>query len=419
MHALFSKSLGDINSGDVSDLAKSGHPETEEVEFKVDVPAREGGRDGWHTGSKSISDFGRNKLLKEIIAFANAHGGHLLLGIDETKDNPRRAKEVVPVPRCADLAEILKLQIRDCIEPGLSLVGVRGIPMDNSGNGVVVVRIPQSRAAPHRLRQTNECYMRHSDRCETMTMREIQDLTIQRARGDDRINMLFSERRDAFHEWMRGPITTSGNGQVTGCRVTLIPSTDLYLYPLHKNPSFNPEALGVEANYAAGGSVSFVIPHGFFFHRPIVRGVRFSDKRDAPNLILDAQSSGLIEILFRDSTSSDGRFFAGWIIGTFFNGLEAANTFRCAAGSPETEYQLELEVMSTTQPMVPIYSNEAQYRGGPLGSSPRSPCLYPRMSFGSAEDNKVRLVEQAYADVLNSCGVSFTERIKSLHPSKH
>lgn len=416
MHALFSKSLGEINSGDVDDLAKSGHPETEEVEFKKNVPSRQP-KDRWYDGATSIGEHGRNKLLGEIIAFANAHGGHLLLGIDETDDHPRRAKAVVPIPRCADLAENLKLQIRDCIEPGLSLIGVRGIPMDNSGNGVVVVRIPQSRAAPHRLRQTNECFMRHSDRCETMTMREIQDLTIQRARGDDRINMLFSERRDAFHEWMRGPI--DGNGKATGCRVTLVPSSELYLYPLHKHASFRPRMYQFKATYERGGNIEIGLPEGADFVRPIVRGVRYSNRQNNPDVLLDAHTSGLIEVLFRDHNHDDGRFYEAWILGVVCNGLQMANDFRCAAGAPEVEYQLEFEVMSQSLPTVPIFSIERYVRESPPGNSPASPCLYPRMSLGDLEHDKKQLVEYALADIRNSCGVSFSERVVSVTRYPH
>ena len=53
-----------------------------EIEFKETLPARDG-RDAWLDGGNRIGDRARNKILEEVIAFANAYGGTLLLGISE------------------------------------------------------------------------------------------------------------------------------------------------------------------------------------------------------------------------------------------------------------------------------------------------------------------------------------------------
>jgi hypothetical protein len=38
-------------------------------------------------------------LLREVIAFANAQGGNVIVGMDETRDDPPRAAAICPLPR--------------------------------------------------------------------------------------------------------------------------------------------------------------------------------------------------------------------------------------------------------------------------------------------------------------------------------
>ena len=52
--------------------------------------------------------------------------------------------------------------------------------------------------APHRHTVTKECYIRRADRTEKMTMREIQDLTLQVERGLVKIERRFGEREELF-----------------------------------------------------------------------------------------------------------------------------------------------------------------------------------------------------------------------------
>ncbi len=109
----------------------------------------------------------------------------------------------MPLPRCADLAERLRLQCRDCIEPQVSLLEVGAVPIEDDGSGVIVIRVPKSRMAPHRHSATKECYIRRADRSEKMTMREIQDLTLQVERGLAAIDAAFDTRFSLFVERLR------------------------------------------------------------------------------------------------------------------------------------------------------------------------------------------------------------------------
>ena len=177
MGDLLSKEINEIQWSDLEDLIKDNSSEDERLEFKSALSSK-GRDDPWYSGASDIGDKARNELLEEVIAFANACGGCLVLGMEETPDKPPRAAKIRPVPRCVELADRLALQARDCIEPKLPVIHIRGIPTGPDGAGVVVVRVETSRLRPHRLLANKECYVRRHDRSEKMTMREIRDLTL-------------------------------------------------------------------------------------------------------------------------------------------------------------------------------------------------------------------------------------------------
>jgi hypothetical protein len=160
-------------------------------------------------------------MLAEVIAFANSQGGSVILGIAETSDNPPRAHAATPVPRVGDLAQRFEDQARSCIEPSLSRLRIRAIETDGQGGGVVVFRVPASRTAPHRLTTTRESYVRRGSSTVKMTMREIQDMTINVARGLAGIDASFTNRRSAFERWVKTELHT------VAYRVTALPLTDL------------------------------------------------------------------------------------------------------------------------------------------------------------------------------------------------
>ncbi len=158
MLPLFSKQLEAVELDNINQLISEGYPEGSTVEYKESLPHSKGGQDPWFTGDSQIRDYARNKILAEVVAFANSHGGHVLIGIKESTEKPPRAEGISPIPRCAELAEKLRLMARDNIEPQLPVVMTWGVEVDPDGAGVVIIRVPQSRAAPHRLKPNKECY---------------------------------------------------------------------------------------------------------------------------------------------------------------------------------------------------------------------------------------------------------------------
>lgn len=193
---VLSKPADRIGVADVQALIDSEVPEGEQIEFKEALPAEKGKTDPWMDGKNGIGNYARDSILEEAVAFANAHGGALLLGIGESTSPAKSAiaANISPIPRCADLAERLKLAFRDCVEPQLPMLEIFSVATENDG-GIIVIRVGRSRVAPHRIRTTRHCPVRRSDRCERMTMREMQDMTLNLSRGLERLEQRLRSAR--------------------------------------------------------------------------------------------------------------------------------------------------------------------------------------------------------------------------------
>jgi predicted HTH transcriptional regulator len=180
------KPLAELTSTDIQLLIEDEWVEDELLEFKQSLSHTSAGKpDPWFVAQDAIGPGTKRDLLAEVVAMANSYGGDVVLGIVEADEKPPRAVGLNPLPKCVELASRLEHAARDLIKPQIPMLGVRGIPTDGA-SGVVVFRIPKSRSAPHRLEMKGiekECYKRAGERTETMSMREIQDLTFSVSRG--------------------------------------------------------------------------------------------------------------------------------------------------------------------------------------------------------------------------------------------
>ena len=114
-------------------LVSAGVAEGREIDFKLELP---GG-----------SDADKKELLSDVCSFANAGGGDILYGVDET-GGVAVGVPGVAVPD-AD-AEIWRLDsvIRGGLDPRMAGLRIEVVPL-TGGRSVVVLRIPRSFARPH------------------------------------------------------------------------------------------------------------------------------------------------------------------------------------------------------------------------------------------------------------------------------
>ena len=223
MTAILSKPADRIGPGDIQALVAESVPESAQIEFKAGLPAKgSGDPDPWMQGDGRIGDRARNEILEEVVAFANAYGGALVLGIAEDGAKPPVAAGITPLPRCADLAERFRNVFHACVEPQLAALEIAAIRTAGD-DGTVVLRTGRSRYGPHRVIPTLKCTVRRDDRCESLSMREIQDMILNLARGTERLERRLQERSKIFGEEYKRLETPD---DAFGFRMTAVPVGD-------------------------------------------------------------------------------------------------------------------------------------------------------------------------------------------------
>jgi hypothetical protein len=381
---VFQKSLSELNHTDIQGAVDAAVQEGSDVEFKEALPARSGD-DPWLGGGNHIGDRARNEILAEIIAFANTYGGTLILGIKETTDKPARADRITPIPRCVELAERLRLQCRDCIDPQIPTIEIIGIPiLKESGAGVVVVRLQRSRMAPHRHASTRECYKRHADRTEKMTMREIQDLTLNLERGLHVIETKLTERAENFSKAIDSFFAAEQVG--FGVRLTLVPLSPIYLDKVHNVEEVRPPSKNFMGRMKGQEFELFNPWREVTQWRPIIRGsqaVKFGTNFE---ISITVMCDGQIQYsnLQRFDPSRKRIYYPVWLLSLVSNSLVAAERFRRKAGGHSVEYGLDLEIR-TIGGDCPVGKYGGNDIYGPLGPLPEGRHIFPRYSVGSPE----------------------------------
>ena len=410
MIEVISKSADQISIGDIESLIDSQVPESEQIEFKESLPAKKG-HDPWLEGKNQIGDRAKNEILEEVVAFANAYGGVCLLGIKESSTKPPVAAEISPIPRCAELAESLKLVFRDCVDPQLPQIEI--IPIKTNGeSGVIICRAGQSRLAPHRVTRTLVCPIRQSDRCEKMTMRQIQDLTLNISRGLERLEKRLSERSERFQrefECMHEPEKSFG------IRATAIPVGDEIRFDRifrHGRIIDDLCELWLQAVYKEDGTPIYKTHDIEPIHwRPILRGARAEryyeetyPHKVSEQIYREIHCDGLIELGHLSGTYTHQKkqvlsLSPAYPLVLFANLIAQAHRVRNQAGVPVAEYAVEVEInVRGVSAIVPWYN----YLIPPEKLAPGL-ITFPRYSLGDSDEGN-DLLNLFYRDFLNSLG---------------
>jgi hypothetical protein len=196
-----------------------GTEEGPRTEFKRTLATSDGRPDRWMMDQSRIGNVARDDIAKEVVAFANAYGGILIVGIEETDDNPKRAKSITSqqIPRVVDCAEQLDRALRSIIEPPLPMLEMRGI-VSEGDRGVLLVRVGSSPSAPHGFGRPSAAYVRRGSNSEPLTMRDLQSMFFERRTRLERVQI----RRDALRSegeqlratWIGGELRKPYDNQV-------------------------------------------------------------------------------------------------------------------------------------------------------------------------------------------------------------
>lgn len=411
MIGALSKPADQVGIDDIEALISSEVPEGEQIEFKRSLPA--GGRDPWTTDRKIVND-ARNTILEEAVAFANAHGGALVLGIEESSAKPPVAAGISPIPRCAELADRLKLVFRDCVEPQLPALEIFAVPTRDDA-GVVVIRMGRSRLAPHRVKPTRVCPIRRSDRCEEMTMREIQDMTLNLSRGLERLERRLAERKERFEqEFLR--LRTPKDAW--GIRLTAVPVGEEFridrvfrqsrIAEEFKEPWHEVRIRENGNERPLNTNLRSLFPMRW---KPRLRATRgesgydISPDSNQDNFFQEFHSDGLIEMglvsINSIDTKGDCPFPPSCPVEMFANLAVWADRVRKQVNAPAAEYALEVEIHAVGGAVKVGHPRKFLPRGRPTLSS--GPTVFPRYSLGDPSSIP-DLLALFYRDFWNSLG---------------
>ena len=133
----FAKLLEDVSEADLQRLIDAGTPESRTLEFKAELPGRT---------SEDHKEF-----LRDVVAFSNGPGGHIIYGIEENNGIARNLRGMLDT--MVD-DEILRLEqiIRTGIEPIIHGLKIRRVPLRSHVGSAVVIEIPPRLFGPHMIR---------------------------------------------------------------------------------------------------------------------------------------------------------------------------------------------------------------------------------------------------------------------------
>lgn len=411
------------NQKDIDALLDAKVPEGERLEFKRELSTPKGKPDPWAI-SRRLSDPAKKQILREVVAFANAYGGTLLLGIAETKSNPPVADQVVPMPHCAELAERWRLVFRDSVEPPMPQLQIHAVPTDGDA-GVVVFQVGRSPIAPHRVKPTLECPIRRADRCENMTMREIQDMCVNTARGLERLEQQLEIRAQRFQDKEIAGLQDSKT--CVGIRMTAVPVVDTIAFNTvfhhgQLTQTLAPQWRSVQVmrgNTTERMDMSSWRLEGRW--RPMLRAAR-SDYLSANlavsypmNGYCEVHCDGLLELGYvsnrdiypqnPDIQYMSEKMFISWVP----NLLAWVDQVRRQAQMPLAEYVLQVEITVRGKPCVLM--PEARGVGWfDFKSLPAPPLVqqFPLYPFRQAEDGDT-LTHQSWRDLWHWLGQNINE----------
>ena len=156
------RDLSTTTEADIRSLVDEQATEGAYLDLKRDLPGRDAGA--------------RHEFLADVSAFANSAGGDLVYGLDE--DGEGRAARIVPQEGNPD-QETRRLQdmLMNGVQPRLP--GVQIQPVNVDGGFVLVVRVPQSWAGPHRVNSNQHFFIRENGRKRQLDVPEIRGLFYQ------------------------------------------------------------------------------------------------------------------------------------------------------------------------------------------------------------------------------------------------
>lgn len=160
---LTAQQLSNLDEESFREFLEHEAPEGYHLEYKIDFPG------------KSEQDRKR-KFLRSITGFANAAGGHLILGVAEPNSVDSLDDRLQGIDRGQEHAHRYERIAASSVEPRIP--GLRfEVVLLRTGRQVILVNVPPSVSKPHMviLEGKREFFIRHSESTVPMSTHEIRE----------------------------------------------------------------------------------------------------------------------------------------------------------------------------------------------------------------------------------------------------
>jgi hypothetical protein len=348
--------LDAIERSHIEALVTAQAEEGPRLELKRALATNDGRPDRWMREQNSIGPAARDDIAKEVVAFANAYGGILIIGVDETDNSPKRAQAIFQplIPRVSDCAERLIQSLRSVIDPPLPMLEARGVEFAD-GSGVIVVRVGSSPSAPHGFGRPSNAYVRRGSYSEPLTMRDLQSVFYERRTRLERIAGIAEEQSSLAiaktNEWRTGTLRVPDLNQPLDrssgllFQLSLISSEDLGIDNLPDRFCLKPMRFPQQA------SNNLVdIPQWTNQWTRGYRSVSHSSGYSTKLSNVSLRADGVITILL---VKSDTKFHPAWFSGIIAQSFFMAEWIRRWLGRPDVEFMVEGKFEKSGDPAIP------------------------------------------------------------------
>jgi len=185
-----------ISESDLEELKIGQVPEGLLIEYKRDLYGRSDGK--------------KKEALKDISAFANAFGGHLIIGMAEKKGIPTSLVGLEGIDPDKELNWLQQIT-RTGISPRIPGIRMRAIPLTNETHAIVL-RVPRSWNPPHRVvaANSNRFWIRNSSGAHEASVEELRSLFTLSSMALDKIREFRRQRLKLISEGRRNRSEAKG-----------------------------------------------------------------------------------------------------------------------------------------------------------------------------------------------------------------
>jgi hypothetical protein len=230
---MFPKRLQDITAADLQGLIDRQETESQTIDFKRDLPGRD--------------NSARHELCADVVAFANSLGGDIVFGIQE--DAEGKASAIAP---WTDNPDETAIRIMDTVANGVDpkITGLHAHPVAVPGGHVLILRIPKSWHAPHRVKTNQHFFIREGTRKRQLEMPEIGAAFLHSAGNGERVRNFRLDRLGKILS-DQAPIRLADEGPIGILHVVpLQPSPDAEISPREFHEKRNLSSMGTGGRVA-------------------------------------------------------------------------------------------------------------------------------------------------------------------------